>query len=259
MQTENFSPTHLDRLDHVKMMDEASRHSWLKEERAFWEEIFNNIRSTNGMTYERNLVENYLKVIDIMIVDFTDFSSMQHFHDLQPLPLHDEQPHAEQIMEFARKNQFSIARYLFQSLILQQSALYINKYKSDLSNHEENVKNSIKSENEKYLSSLTETRKAFDIFAETTKKEVKEDLSKQIEFATTEISNTVTTATKAILSAEPVKYWEEREKIHREKAKSYKRGVIASSIAFISTLIFLTLSVYKNGETYTILDRKSVV
>ncbi|WP_395602861.1 DUF6161 domain-containing protein [Pseudomonas sp. A1230] len=252
MQFENISLEHLDRFDHVKEMDDKSQKFWLQKEKIFWDDILNILRSNGVLNNERSVVESYLRTINGMLVNANDITSLQLFQDTQPLPFHDEHPHAEHMIEFAKNNQFQTARYLFQSLILQQSTLYINKYKSELKHLEEQLKNTITSEHETYTSSLTENRKSFNIFAETTKKDVQDNLKEQLELATTEISNTVTAATNAILSAEPVKYWEEREKKHRTKARSYRKGVITASLFFVSILVFLTFSVYKNGETYNI-------
>lgn len=254
MQIEHLGLTHADRLSHIKELNKDDLHVWFKTEREYWEEIFNIIKHSTGDHYYRNIIQKYLTLIEGMLTDSSDLAAIYIFHNEHSLPLHDENPHNEHIKEFSRRGQISTGLYIFNTLLNQQGAFYTIKYKSELLALEEKLKKSFSDEQEKYISSLTETTKSFNTFAETTEKDVTNKLWKTLDNATAEITNTVTAATNAILSAEPVKYWEEREKKHRNKARSYRHAVIGAAISFIATLVFLTLSVYKNGEAYTILD-----
>lgn len=254
MQIEKLDLTHADRLSHVQKLDPNNRKAWFIKEKEFWEGVHNSIKHSPTEHYYQNTVTRYLFLIGEFINDSEDLTKIRQFHSEFSIPLHDETPHNQLIQEFANRGQISTGLYMFSTLLNQQGAIYNSKYKIELLNIEENLKSAINEKHESFLGSLTEAKTSFDAFADTKEKEVKTKLWETVDNATTEINNTVTAATNAILSAEPVKYWEEREKKHRTKAKSYKRGVIATSIAFISTLIFLTLSVYKNGEIYTILN-----
>jgi hypothetical protein len=253
MQIENFGVKHADRLSHIKDLNEEDQHTWFKNERGYWEQIFNTAKQHSGEIHLRDLIQRYLTTLDALIHDSTDLTNLYQFHSSNSLPLHDEKPHADAIKEFAQRGQFYAGLYIFKTLLSQQSALYTGKYKSELTALDESFKASFFTEHEKFVNSLSESKNSIEKFVETTKKDVSDHLFQKLDVATNEIANTVTSATNAILSAEPVKYWEDREEKHRNKARSYRRGVIVSAIAFIATIVFLTLSVYKNGETYSIL------
>lgn len=252
MQIENFSPTHVDRLDHVKALDEEERHAWLKRERDFWENILKSTQHTTNDTSNRSLIHNYIQLVDKMLFEFSDFDAIQNLQNEAPLPLHDEHPHNDQLKDFVTRGQLGIALYLFRALLKQQSALYISKYKSELQKLEEKFKNALNNEQDLTAKNLEEKIDSLTVFTEAQKKQVYEKFTESLNGATEALSNLTTAATNAILTAEPVKYWEEREAKHRNKARSYRYGVIIAAVVFISTLIFLTLSVYKNGETYTV-------
>lgn len=252
MQSENFELTHKDRFDRIEELPEDERYLWFKKEREYWEEISISAKNTNSDGYYRSIIQRYLLTIEGMIDNSSDITAFKDFQLENTLPFHDEYPHSEHIRESARRGLISLSLYIFSSLTNQQSAIYTSKYKSQLSDLEESLKKAMINENEKYKSSLSESESTFHKLVETTKKELTDQLKEKLDKATAEIESTVTTATNAVLSAEPVKYWEERETKHRLKARSYRYGVIGAAIAFLSTLVFLTLSVYKDGETYTI-------
>lgn len=254
MRIEKLDLTHADRLSHIQDLNGNDQRVWFKEERTYWEEVYNSIKHSPTEHYYQNTVTKYLFLIERLLSGTENFTEMRKFHNEFSIPLHDETPHSQLIKEFADRGQISTGLYIFSTLLNQQDAIYNDKYKLELLSLEEKLKSAINEKQENHLTSITETKENFDNFVDTKEKEISTKLWATVDNATEEINNTVTAATNAILSAEPVKYWEEREKKHRIKAQSYKRGVIATSIAFISTLIFLTLSVYKNGETYTILD-----
>ncbi|MFJ4497342.1 DUF6161 domain-containing protein [Pseudomonas atacamensis] len=251
---ENFGVTHADRLSHVKALDETGQLAWFKNEREYWEKIFNIAGHHTGEQQTRILIQNYLTVIDGLMHGTADLQRLYQFHSNHSIPLHDEKPHADAIKEFTSRGQTSTGLYIFGTLLSQQTALYTGQYKSELIALEETFKSSFLSEHEKFKTAISESRDSIEKFIETTKKDVASHLFEKLDVATNEISNTVTSATNAILSAEPVKYWDDREKKHREKARSYRHGVIGSAIVFLVTIIFLTLSVYKNGETYAVFD-----
>ncbi|MXI50153.1 hypothetical protein GRW89_26955 [Pseudomonas moraviensis] len=250
MQIENFKSTFSDRLDRIKELAEEDRPKWFATEKEFWGEIF--AKTGGNENYNRGIIHQYLITLSNTLANPSNLDAFQKIQTDHPLPLHDETPHNEQLLEFAQRGQAGQAIYLFNILLKQQTSLYNSTYKHELTALEESFKETLTIEKEKHKNYISEARNSFNTFTETTKKEMSDQFKEILDNATKEISNTVTAATNAILTAEPVKYWEEREIKHRDKARSYRYGVITAATLFITILIFLTLSVYKNGETYTI-------
>ena len=70
-----------------------------------------------------------------------------------------------------------------------------------------------------------------------------------------ELSKAVDSATMAILSAEPVKFWDSRRDLHHARAKAYKKALIIAAAVFLTIIVSLVIFEYSDGKTIEIFGR----
>lgn len=242
-----------ERFDRLGIMEENEFASWLDLEADFWMEIVRVLHARNETPSTTALVSSYLNLIEQIKEENEGTKRLEDFHATTPLPFHDETPFKSKLLEFAEKGQLSVAIYAYQTAIVTKNSYFVKTYEDDLKDIEEKLKKNIYKAKADFTSDIKEKLSEFTTSAEIAHHSSIENLASEIEKAKLEVSNTVTAATAAILSAEPVKYWVEREAKHKNKAETYLRLIGIAAVTFVSALIFLTVSVYKNGESYSIL------
>ncbi|ROL88010.1 DUF6161 domain-containing protein [Pseudomonas protegens] len=253
MQTESLELTHKDRFDRIKSLSDDVFDSWLTSEKEYWKSVLITLNRPGSLRDEASvtMIDSYIKTLEKPEEKLTLTESIKQNQTKNPLPFHDDHAYSDGLKELLNLGHFRVALYIFRSSLGESSRQYTNSHRAELDEIKHSFNHStlrIKEELNNELNAVTEKLK---LFIEASQIQSEEKLSTSLEDAKTSIRNTVDTANAAIMSVEPVKYWEEREKKHKEKAHNYLTAVKISAFSFIALVIFLTLSVYKNSETYT--------
>lgn len=257
MQTETLQVAHKERFARLKIMPEEEIKSWLLEEDKFWKQVAQALkgRNSNGNSETKNLesVNNYLNAIEIALSTSGDITPLIDAQKSRPLPFHDEHLFRQRMVYMALNGQFSLATFIFEASLNSIHSNYIKSYDKDLQSIEEDFKKNTEYTLKKYDDDLSEKITTLNNSIEKSQTDTTLQLDNALKDAQQKIANTVSAANSAILSAEPVKYWIDREKKNRDKASNFLWLIGIASLAFISVLVTLSLSVYRNGEEYIVL------
>ncbi|WP_010176313.1 DUF6161 domain-containing protein [Pseudomonas sp. PAMC 25886] len=257
MQTENGQISHENRFGRLNTMSKHDIKSWLAEEKKFWTSIALALKGklNTDKTEKNNLnvVDNYLNMVEFALIADGDISSLVHVQNETPLPFHDDLVFSEHLLPLTYKGQFSVARFVFEVSINSNHKNYLKTYDKHLQSIEESFQSNTDTVLKRYDDDLSEKISKLNESIEKSQKTIITQLESELNDAQQNIKNTVTAATSAILSAEPVKYWIDREDKHKKKAKAFLWLIGLASVSFIAVLVILSLSVYKNGEQYIVL------
>ncbi|MBL4980482.1 DUF6161 domain-containing protein [Pseudomonas fluorescens] len=252
MQSANTNFNHDERFQRIAKMKDRELASWMTDENEFWASIKHALNEFPEDEESNKLVLDYIQTLDGVALMFGSLDDIEKFHQATPLPFHDDAPLCHKLLEITHKGQFALAVCSFEMSLNTSSKSYTKNYEAYLKSIEKSFfekidqeKNNFIEDIEKRLSNINESIKSTQDF---TKEELKEELEKSKQ----EIFNTVTVTNSAIFSAEPVQYWVEREAKHKKKANRYFWFISAAATIFTAALIFLAISVYKNGETYIV-------
>lgn len=250
MPAEQLHVRHNDRFDHLKKMNASVRDVWISHELKFWNNIAYNLslQHTDSIFFEA--ITSYVDILKLGGKNIHAMEKFENFHNSQPLPFHDEKPECDVFPHLAENEQFDVALYSFQASLKNSTKAYTKAYAADLNNIEQQFKNHITSEKNNFSGEIAKRVEDLNNKLDKTEKENLETLALELKKTKIDINNTLTATNKAILSAEPVQYWEDREKKHREKAKIYKKYLIGTAIFFIALLTYLTISVHRDEDTY---------
>ncbi len=257
MQNETMQVFHENRFSRLYTLLEDEFKFWCLEENKFWKEILQAIKGrTNSTSSEISnvaTIDDYLNVIEIALASKGDPTPITEFQSRTPLPFHDEHLFRKKLIPMALNGQFSLARFIFEVSLSAADNNYLKSYNKDLQSIEENFKTNTTNTLKKYDHDLAEKISELNDSIDKTEKEIAAQLDTMIQDAQQNIAKTVSAANSAILSAEPVKYWLDREIKHRDKAKRFLWLIGIASFAFLSVLVTLSMSVYRNGEEYVVL------
>lgn len=256
MQTENINIRHENRFSRVSKMAENDLISWLAEEKKFWKQIWHELvrGSSEGRADPENdkLVNDYFDAIDFTHVNRGNLHYFIEFQKKNPLPFHDDTQFNRYILDMTAKGQLSLARLIFEITLNSNTKNHLKLYDNELKSIEENFKEKTTETLKRYDDGLSEKISTLNSSIEQAQQDVTSKLEEELREAQQNIANTVSAANRAILSAEPVKYWIDREKNHRDKAKNYLHLLGFTSLVFIVALVILSLSVYKNSDDYMV-------
>ncbi len=256
MQTENRHINHEDRFGRLNTMSQQDIKSWLLEEDKFWKSVATALkgRLNTDKTEQKNLnlVDNYLNRIGFSLAAEGDISALIDIQRETPLPFHDDLTFSENLLALTYKGQFSVARFVFEASLNANHRGYLNSYDKDLQSIEDSFKSNADAILKRYDDDLSARISKLNESIENSQKNIILQLENKLNDAQQDIKNTATAANSAILSAEPVKYWIDREEKHKKKARNFLWLIGIASISFIAVLVVLSLSVYKNGEEYIV-------
>lgn len=254
MHTENKHISHEDRFGRINTMSEQDIKSWLLEESKFWKRVAAALKGRINIdkTEEKNLyiVDNYLNRVEFSLAAQGDTSALIDVQNETPLPFHDDLVFSENLLSLTYKGQFSVAKFVFEASLISNHRTYLKSYDKDLNSIEDTFKLNTDTLLKKYDDDLSERISLLNDSIEKSQKTTILQLENKLEEAQKDIKNTAIGANSTIFSAEPVKYWIDREEKHKKKARNFLWLIGIASISFIAALVVLSLSVYKNGEEY---------
>lgn len=250
MPAEDFSVKYPDRLEFFRKLNTTHRNRWIALELKFWTNIKEKIEHQEYPSRFLKTISEYLDILRSDGKSLFSNKSIESFQKNQPLPFHDEQPECDFFPDLAENGQLDIAIYTFRASLKNFDRAYLTARSEDLSKIEDSYRANITAETTKLFSEIDNSEQKLNEYRENAEEKISEKLALELEKAKSEINNILTAANKTILSAEPVKYWQERENNHKNKAKKYAWYVISTAIVFFLLLTFLTVSVYKVSDEF---------
>lgn len=250
MQSEYTNFQKDERFQRIKNMHDRERASWITDEHQFWSNIKFALNETPEDEESNTLALEYLKTLDGVSMMFGTLDEIEKFHEATPIPFHDETPLCYKLLELTRKGQFALAICSFQLSLNTSSRTYAKGYEAYLKALEKSFFENINKEKNSFIADIQKRIDSVNDGVESIKASTKKELKEELEKSKKEIFDTVTVTNSAIFSAEPVQYWVEREAKHKKNANRYFWFITAAAIIFTAALTLLSISVYKNGETY---------
>ncbi len=252
MQADATSFPHNERFQRLKKMRTAEIPDWIKDEITFWSEVKLALDDATEDTDSQDIILKYINVLDYAAMTLQITDELQEFHTNHPLPFHDDKPLCYELIDLTRNNQFKLAICTFQIFLNTSNTIYTKNYEEHLKSLEQHFFEKIEAEKESFTKDLDIKLSNINDSIEATQKATAQELQDELKSSKKEIFDTVAVANSAIFSAEPVQYWVEREAKHKKKARTYFWFITAAAIFFTAALVFLTVSVYKNGEAYVV-------
>ncbi|AVE08547.1 hypothetical protein CYL20_25145 [Pseudomonas palleroniana] len=252
MQEERKNFNHDERFQKLRKMSDHSLADWLNDEELFWTNIKTVLNKTHEDEDSITLVSQYLEAIGGAALLFGSLDEIENFHAATPIPFHDEGPLSYKLLDLANRGQFALAICIFQMNLNRVSDTYTKGYETYLKELEKSFFEKMDQEKNSFTADLETKITNLNDSIKNTQQATSNKLEAELNSSKEEIFNTVAAANSAIFSAEPVQYWVEREAKHKKKANTYFRFITAAAVIFTATLVMLTISVYKNGETYEI-------
>lgn len=233
-------------------MTDRAIADWLHDENVFWTNIKTILNKTQEDQESIALISKYLEAIDGPTLFFGSLDELEKFQAVTPIPFHDDGPLSYKLIDLANKGQFALAICTFQMNLNNASNTYTKGYEAYLKELEKSFFEKMDQEKNSFTADLENKIMILNDSIKNTQQATSNKLEAELKSSKEEIFNTVAAANSAIFSAEPVQYWVEREAKHKKKANTYFWFITAAAIIFTATLVILTISVYKNGETYEI-------
>lgn len=252
MQAEPKNFDNDERFQRIRRMSGKVLSEWIHDEIEFWTAIKVALHATPEDTESNELVLQYLNTLDEAPMLFGGIDDLESFQAVTPIPFHDDGPLSYRLLEITKKGQFSLAICTFQLSLNNTSNTYTKSYETYLKNLEQSFFDKINEEKNSFTTDIEQRITNLNDSIQSTQKSTIAQLKIELETSKEEIFNTVSATNSAIYSAEPVQYWVEREAKHKKKANTYFWFITAAAVLFTATLVLLTISVYKNGETYEI-------
>lgn len=252
MQEEHKNFDHDERFQKLRKMSERSMSDWLHNENVFWNNIKIALNRFPEDVESNTLVSQYLETLDGPAAFFGGLDEVEKFQAVTPFPFHDDGPLSYKLMDFAMKGQFALAVCTFQMSLNNTSNTYTKSYEGYLKDIQKSFFAKMDEEKASFVEDIENRITNLNDSIKSTQQATSKHLETELNNSKEEIFNTVAAANSAIFSAEPVQYWVEREAKHKKKANTYFWFITAAAILFTATLVLLTISVYKNGETYEI-------
>ncbi|MBD8236955.1 DUF6161 domain-containing protein [Pseudomonas fluorescens] len=252
MQTEPKNFNNDERFQKLRKMSQKFLSEWLEHENEFWTEINVTLDDIPEDAESKGLVEQYLNILNEAPMLFGGLDELENFQAITPIPFHDDAPLSYRLLEITKKGQFSLAICTFQLSLNNISNTYTKSYETHLKEVERSFFEKMDQEKNNFTTDLEKKISNINDSIQSTQKSTLHQLEEKLKASKEEIFNTVSATNSAIYSAEPVQYWVEREAKHKKKANTYFWFITAAAVLFTATLVLLTISVYKNGETYEI-------
>lgn len=250
MRNDDSNLSNYERFHRFKKMEDNELMKWVNDEISFWK-IIKTHMNPRDLEHDK-LITEYLSKLEEYHELFGNFDEIEAFHTDNPLPFHDDTPISLKLNQLAQNGQLTLAICSFQMHLDRSSQTYTKSYESQLKKLEEYFNDNITAEKNNYIRDIDERLTTLNDSIENKQKSTLEELKDNLNASKKEIFNTVATANSEIFSAEPVHYWLERETNHKNKAKTYLKLIVTASILFTAALIFITMSVYKDGEAFVI-------
>ncbi|KQT67897.1 DUF6161 domain-containing protein [Pseudomonas sp. Leaf434] len=237
------------RYANVKYLTEEEFGRWLKEEVKYWSDIFRgaNMNGNKVHPFLHGVVDAYIESLKKIVARFSAVESLFHdaaysdFVDANStarLPMHDDKQAEEFRASFVGGLAMPVV-YAYRSVSDALDEGYLKGYEKGVTaSFEEYVK---------IIDKSIESVKEVSI-------EVSKDIKFQVDSASSKVSSLVEAATSAIALSEPVRFWEERRKIHKDNAKNYSKYAVISGGVFAILLFFSMLYGYAAGVTHTVFD-----
>jgi len=237
------------RYSNVKFLTEDEFGKWLKEEIKYWSDLFRGANMNGNRVHPslHGVVDTYIESLKKIVSKFSAVESLfpdaaySDFVDANSaarLPMHDDKQSDEFRTLFVSGLAMPVV-YAYRSVSDALDEGYLKGYEKGVA------------------ASFDEYVKTIDKSIESVKEvsiEVSKDIKIQVDSASSKVSSLVEAATSAIALSEPVRFWEERRKIHKDNAKNYSRYAVISGGVFALLLFFSMLYGYAAGVTHTVLD-----
>lgn len=231
---------------------------WFKKEYNYWVEIERSTQSQKGSNLAAKITSQTASLVATYKAELGDLdknkpnetlafydsnkgslSLVQTFISLNlkhHLPMHDD-PLAEEFKNACLSGNADAALYTYRVTSNQTDTHYLRGYNAGMQN---NLANLAKEVDKK--------------LAETTSRcnEQQGDIAEIANQAKIDITKLVSAGTSAISLSEPVKFWDDREKIHNDNARKYGKYASWSASVFAVVLILVIIYEYLSGVPHQV-------
>ena len=237
-----------DRFARFKLYEDQTFNEWLHREVVYWKKIHFVLTKHPSPPFADTILA-YIDTISKSLENPAAPITQHNFRDRANqffLPFHDDDPDGA-LYYIAQKDGLPTALFNFKQLLINKTLNFSRDHINRLQQLDAEHKSNIESMLEKLTNTLVSRQSNLETTLDTQLKDYTQQLLQGVEEAKSNLNNIVTSATRAILSAEPVTYWENKKNHHKWKAFRYGMYIAIAACGFLACLTKIIFSAYKDS------------